>query len=163
MAERLVLGLDLGTHCGYAWTLEDQPRIELSGSWDLRPNRFEGGGMRFVRFKAALDDLLHKENAEEIFVFFEEVAAHKGTAASHIYGGLLAILTAECESRGIPYQGLPVGTIKKHATGKGNANKNDMMARADMRFGKVKNADQADALWVLDLGLKQLPELKHFG
>jgi hypothetical protein len=25
------------------------------------------------------------------------------------------------ELRGVPYQGVPVGTIKRHATGKGNA------------------------------------------
>ncbi len=30
-------------------------------------------------------------------------------------------LTAWCEHHNIPYQGVPVGTIKKHATGKGNA------------------------------------------
>ena len=25
--------------------------------------------------------------------------------------------------RGVPYQGVPVGTVKRHATGKGNAGK----------------------------------------
>ena len=52
--------------------------------------------------------------------WFEHVRRHAGTDAAHVYGGLLATLTSWCELRGIPYAAIPVGTIKKHATGKGN-------------------------------------------
>jgi hypothetical protein len=60
-------------------------------------------------------------------VYFEEVRRHAGVDAAHAYGGFMAHLTAWCEHHQIPYQGVPVGTIKKHATGKGNANKDQMI------------------------------------
>ena len=41
---------------------------------------------------------------------------------------LLMPLTAWGELRGVPYQGVPVGTIKRHATGSGNAPKQAMIA-----------------------------------
>ena len=46
-----------------------------------------------------------------------------GTDAAHVYGGFLATLTSWCEQRAIAYQGVPVGTIKRFITGKGNADK----------------------------------------
>jgi hypothetical protein len=61
-------------------------------------------------------------------VYFEEVRRHLGVDAAHVYGGLLATLTAWCERHQIPYQGVPVGTIKRHATGKGNAGKAEVIA-----------------------------------
>ena len=57
-----------------------------------------------------------------------------GVDAAHAYGGFMAHLTAWCEHHNIPYAGVPVGTIKKHATGKGNASK-------DLMIGAAKGAD----------------------
>jgi crossover junction endodeoxyribonuclease RuvC len=74
-----------------------------------------------------------------------------GVDAAHIYGGLLAILSEECERRNIPYSGVPVGSIKRHATGKGNADKEKMLTFARARWGKIVTDDNhADALWILD-------------
>tara|TARA_R110000824_G_scaffold23771_2_gene84583 strand:+ start:402 stop:743 length:342 start_codon:yes stop_codon:yes gene_type:complete len=110
--------------------------------------------MRYMRFRKWLSELLDGEN---VILFYEEIASHKGTHAAHVYGGLLGVLSEFCESRNIPYRGLPVGTIKKHATGRGNANKNDMMAHASTAFGGViESHDQADALWTLSLGLEEI-------
>ncbi len=50
-----------------------------------------------------------------------------GTDAAHVYGGLLATLTAWCEHHQIPYEGIPVSTINKATTGKGNASKVEMI------------------------------------
>jgi len=152
--QRKVVGIDLGTHTGYAFSTDDMARIEFSGVQDFTPKRHEGGGMRFMRFSLWLDEFLA---GDQVIVFYEEVASHKGTHAAHIYGGLLALLTGHCEKRDIPYRGLPVGTVKKFATGRGNASKNDMMAHASTKFGgPVRSHDQADALWILSLGLKEL-------
>ena len=52
----------------------------------------------------------------------------QGVDAAHVYGGLMATLTAWCEHHNVPYEGVQVGTIKKHATGKGNADKPAMLA-----------------------------------
>jgi hypothetical protein len=86
----------------------------------------------------------------------EEVRRHAGTDASHIYGGLMATLTSWAELRGVPYQGTPVGTIKRHATGKGNAPKAAMIAAARARGFSPADDNEADAiailLWAIETG-----------
>jgi len=136
-----VLAFDLGTKCGWALGSGHQPMA--SGTLDLRAGRFSGGGMRFVRFRKELDSLM---DIDVDLVVFEEVRRHMGVDAAHVYGGLMAILTAECEGRGIPYEGVPVGTIKKHVTGKGNASKTEMVKAIEARGLKPKTEDEADAI-----------------
>ena len=58
-------------------------------------------------------------------------------------------LTAWCEHHNIPYQGVPVGTIKKHATGKGNAGKDGMIASVRKRGHSPVDDNEADALALL--------------
>lgn len=148
-----ILALDLGTACG--WAAGSPDSRPLSGVLDLRPGRYSGGGMRFVRFRSALRDLL--QGIE--LVAFEEVRRHLGVDAAHVYGGLLAVLTEECESRSpkIPYEGVPVATIKRHATGRGNADKDAMTAAACRKWTDRAIADdnESDALWLLDYSLFQ--------
>ena len=87
-------------------------------------------------------------------IWYEEVRRHAGTDAAHVYGGLMATLTSWAELRGVPYQGVAVGTIKRHATGKGNADKQAMMAAARARSFRPSDDNEADALailhWALD-------------
>jgi crossover junction endodeoxyribonuclease RuvC len=138
----MILCIDLGTQMG--WAMDSGTSI-TSGTLSLASRRFEGGGMRFLRFQKWLDEtrgLVDKIDA----VYFEEVHRHAGTDAAHIYGGLMATLTAWCEERKIPYQGISVGTIKKHATGKGNAGKPEMIAAAIAKGHKPKDDNEADAL-----------------
>ena len=71
------------------------------------------------------------------------------TDAAHAFGGFLATLTAWCEHHQIPYQGVPVGTIKKHATGKGNASKDEVVAAVRARGHQPADDNEADALALL--------------
>ncbi len=140
-----ILAIDPGTHCGWAWTEDGAPHAETSGVWDLSSQRHEGGGMRFLR----LAHWLHETKAD--LIVYEEVARHRGTAAAHVYGGIVGQIGVYCEQRGVPYTAIPVGTIKKHATGKGNADKSAMLHAAKVRWGdRVESHDQADALHILD-------------
>ena len=82
-------------------------------------------------------------------VYFEEVRRHAGTDAAHIYGGFLACLSAWCEEHAIAYQGVPVGTIKRHATGKGNADKAAVIAALRERGFSPTDDNEADALAIL--------------
>ena len=125
-----ILALDLGSTTGWALR-NDRCRI-LHGTAAFRPTRFEGGGMRYLRFKRWLTELKQTTDGLDA-VFFEEVRRHAGVDAAHAYGGFMAHLTAWCEHHQIPYQGVPVGTIKKHATGKGNAGKAAMLAAMQAR------------------------------
>ena len=147
-----ILALDLGTQTGWALLQTDQ-RI-ISGSETFKPHRFEGGGMRFLRFKRWLTEI--KQSADGLdAVYYEEVRRHAGVDAAHTYGGFMAHRTAWCEHHQIPYQGVPVGTIKKHATGKGNASKDDMIAAAVRKGFAPEDDNEADALALLDWAINQ--------
>jgi Holliday junction resolvasome RuvABC endonuclease subunit len=61
----------------------------------------------------------------------------------------MATLTSWAELRGIPYEGVPVGTIKRHATGKGNADKEAMIAAARERGFSPADDNEADAIAIL--------------
>ena len=141
-----LLALDLGTTTG--WALHAGDGSITSGSASFKTQRFEGGGMRFLRFKRWLTEI--KQSADGIdAVYFEEVRRHLGVDAAHAYGGFMAHLTAWCEHHQIPYQGVPVGTIKKHATGKGNASKDEMLTAARNLGHAPADDNEADALALL--------------
>jgi len=141
-----ILALDLGSTTGWAMRLADG--IIVSGTMEFRPGRFEGGGMRFLRFRSWLDHLEAGAKAIDL-VHFEEVRRHAGTDAAHLYGGFLAHLSAWCELKQIPYQGVPVGTIKRHATGKGNAGKDAVIAAMRSKGFNPEDDNEADALAIL--------------
>jgi Holliday junction resolvasome RuvABC endonuclease subunit len=141
-----ILALDLGTHTG--WALHHLDSTITSGTECFKPQRFEGGGMRFLRFKRWLNELLSASGNINA-VFFEEVRRHAGVDAAHAYGGFMGHLTAWCEHHNLPYQGVPVGTIKKHATGRGNAGKAEMIAAATARGHAPADDNEADALALL--------------
>lgn len=82
--------------------------------------------MRFLRFKRWLTEVKQTTGGLGA-VYFEEVRSHPGGGvdAAHTYGGFWSHVGSWCEHHEIPYQGVPVGTIKRHATGKGNADKGE--------------------------------------
>jgi len=141
-----ILALDLGTTTGWAMLCDG---TITSGSQSFRPQRFEGGGMRFLKFKRWLADMKYCGEWGIDAVYFEEVRRHAGVDAAHAYGGFMAHLTAWCEHHEIPYQGVPVGTIKKSACGKGNASKEEMVEKARAIVKNVSDHNEADAIHIL--------------
>jgi Holliday junction resolvasome RuvABC endonuclease subunit len=131
--------LDLGTTTGWVYAQAEE-NIITSGTVNFKPNRFEGGGMRYLKFSRWLDNFQPSE------VYFEEVRRHLGVDAAHAYGGFLATLTAWCEQHEIPYRGVPVGTIKKTVAGKGNANKQAVIEAVRSLGHDPKDDNEADAL-----------------
>jgi len=148
-----MLALDLGTTTG--WALRSSDGLITSGTVSFRPSRYDGGGMRYLRFTNWLTEL-DRLSGPIAAIWYEEVRRHAGTDASHICGGLMATLTSWAELRCVPYQGTPVGTIKRHATGKGNAPKAAMIAAARARGFSPADDNEADAiailLWALETG-----------
>jgi Holliday junction resolvasome RuvABC endonuclease subunit len=141
-----ILALDLGTTTGWA-VRTGRCRI-LHGTAEFRPTRFEGGGMRYLRFGRWLDQTLEITGGIDA-VYFEEVRRHIGTDSAHVYGGFLAALTSWCEQKGIAYQGVPVGTWKRNVCGKGNAGKADVIAAMRERGFEPADDNEADALAIL--------------
>jgi Holliday junction resolvasome RuvABC endonuclease subunit len=140
------LALDLGTKLG--WAIHFGPDDILHGTEEFKAGRFEGGGMRWLRFRKWLDEIADGHGPVEA-VYFEEVRRHLGVDAAHLYGGFLSQLTAWCEKRAIPYQGIPVGTIKKSATGRGNANKEAMLEAVRALGFQPDDDNDADAIALL--------------
>lgn len=147
------LAIDLGLSTGWATRLSDKRGvIEIYHGCEKfhHASRFEGAGMRFLKFTRWLEQM--RVNLGTIdWICFEEVRAHKGTDAAHAYGGFLSHLQAWCELNSIPHMGIPVGVIKKFATGKGNAGKPEMIAAMVKRGHQLtaKDDDQADALTMI--------------
>ena len=150
---KTVLALDLGTTTG--WALRGYDGLITSGTVSFKPSRFDGGGMRYLRFQNWLSEM-DRLSGPLSTIYFEEVRRHIGTDAAHVFGGLMAVLTAWAEMRGVPYQGVPVGTIKKSATRKGNANKQAMIDAARARGFYPKDDNEADAIailfWAIETG-----------
>lgn len=150
-----ILCLDLGTSTG--WALRNEYGTIISGTARFKPGRFEGGGMRFLRFKNWLTETKNVCGTIDA-VYFEEVRRHIGVDAAHAYGGFLAHLTAWCEHHAIPYEGVPVGTIKRFVTGKGNADKEAVIAAVKARGHDPEDDNEADAIALLYLAMEQQKE-----
>lgn len=150
-----ILALDLGSKAGWAWWNPVLQTVQ-HGTWQDKKSRFDGGGMRYLRFRHWLGEMHTLLGVD--MVVYEEVRNHKGVDAAHVYGGLMAHLTAWCEeqSQAIPYQGVPVQTIKKHATGKGNASKDEVKASVAALGHAFKDDNEADALALLHYTLQEL-------
>lgn len=146
----VTLALDLGTKTGYA--VSTTPIIYGTESL-IPPSRFSGGGYRFLHFQRWLGQAHLQYGFEE--VVFEAVHRHAGTAAAHIYGGLLGILTAFCEEMGVPYRSYGVGSIKKHVTGKGNAGKDEVISAVQKQGFAPADDNAADAIALLLLHLSR--------
>ena len=136
------LFLDLGTSTG--WCSDDGTTL-VSGTLSFKNDRFEGGGMRYLRFREWLTKF-ERTAGRPSAVYFEEVRAHVGTTAAHVYGGFLAILTAWCEEREIPYRGVSVQDIKEAVTGKRSGKKDAVIAAVKVLGHLPTNDDEADAI-----------------
>jgi len=144
--EDALLALDLGTTTG--WALRGTDGAIVSGTISFRPSRYDGGGMRYLRFRGWLDELASNAGGVAV-VHYEEIRRHIGTDAAHVHGGMLAILTSWCEQHTIAYQGTPVGTIKRHVAGRGNADKQAVIAAVRARGFAPADDNEADALAIL--------------
>ena len=146
---RTIIGIDPATQTGWAVLAHDGAYIDsgsVSFSFDAR---HEGGGMRYVRAGRFFAALVAKYPG--CLVVYERVDRHRGTAAAHVYGGIIAELQRVCEEARAPYRGIPVAHVKQAATGKGKAGKKEMIAAVAKRWDVVVADDnEADALWVAE-------------
>jgi hypothetical protein len=151
LQQQAILALDLGQKTG--WAVRNSDGAIASGTVEFKPGRFEGGGMVFLRFRAWLQEV--DETAGGVgAVYFEEVRFHRGVTAAQVHGGFLAHLTAWAEMFKIPYRGVPVGTIKRHVTGRGNADKDAVIAAVRALGFDPIDDNEADALALLDWALR---------
>ena len=152
----ITLALDLATNCGYA-VGDDQKDKPKHGTVGFVNKQFDGAGMRFLKFRLWLRDIIDQHGVE--MVIYESVASHTGTIAAHIYGGWVAEMQSVCEEEKVHYTSFGVTEIKKFWTGKGNAKKDVMIAAANKRGFDPKDDNAADALAVWFLGKEVYSDL----
>lgn len=149
---RAYLGLDLGTSMGFARFDEfESGSSYMTGTWNFKPTRFDSPGTRFINFGRQLS--AHLALGVDM-VFYEVVRRHAGTQAAQVYGGFLAKLHETCDEHSVPYIGLSVQEIKKHATGKGNGSKSDVMKACRIWGFDPQSEDESDAIAMLRCGME---------
>jgi Holliday junction resolvasome RuvABC endonuclease subunit len=85
-------------------------------------------------------------------VLIEGYAFAKRSSHAHAQGELGGIVRSELWLRGYRYIEVPPTSLKKFTTGKGNANKNDMVSSVTLRTGREwsgKGADDRVDAWAL--------------
>jgi len=157
-----VLALDLATKSG--WALRDRTGAMESGVQEFLLKRGESKGMRFLRFRKWLREMLtfgeigNSFSIEEPGLICYEQAHHRGGYATSLAVGLVTEVLAEAARVEVEHMPVHTGTLKRWATGKGNTNKEGMMKRAAELYPKVDIIDDnhADALLLLSHGLDEL-------
>lgn len=145
-----ILTLDCGTKTG--WASEVDGRIE-SGVQDFGLKRGESKGIRFLRFNTWLNDML--ELIKPHIVVYE-MAHFRGGSATEILVGMTTRIEQFCEEKKIEYSSVHSGSLKRFATGKGNASKEDMRRAAVLKYERmVYTDDEADALHILAWAKKE--------
>lgn len=140
-----VLALDLGKKVGWA---ANTPGSWTSGVEDFSPQWSESAGMCMLRFKGWLDRITVMVQVTGIH--YELVQGYRGGAAARLWSGFWSHLLSWCEENAIPCAGVPVGTLKKYATGHGGCNKQAMIDAAIAKGWEPEDDNEADALWLLD-------------
>lgn len=85
----------------------------------------------------------------------EDLPTHAhGAGLTGMAQGVVRLALLNC---GLPFVTVPAATLKKYATGKGNATKADMRMAWFQRGGEdVRDDNQVDALWLRQIGLALL-------
>lgn len=141
-----ILSLDIATNTGWKTSTS-------SGVWNLKPNRGESEGMRVVRFKSKVRELIDLEKIT--LVSYERPAGvHKSSIM--VASEMIGVLKDLCIELGVDLACYSATEIKKHATGKGNANK-EAMIKAAIELGfNPKDDNEADAIHLYNLTLKDI-------
>lgn len=176
----VVLGLDLGTNCGYSIAYHklgdpvDPPNLSLlSGQWDLSAGPYDSGAIRFVRLRQFLAvvkpdlvcyEMVRNTPAEKVTKYNAAALLARAVTAAQLFGAFQSHVCAWCEEFNVPCTSFTIQAIKKRATGKGNAGKPDMIAAANRTFGleldpegyESSGVDNvADSAWVCLMALEQ--------
>lgn len=156
----MILGLDLASTVGWA-LFHDKQRI-ASGILELKQRTInkvrEPRAVRYIQLADALEQsVLHSApiplvRTPDVIVYEAAKGSWLSASAWESYGGLLAEVEKWAYLNGITRMvGVNPTTNKKHATGRGNADKPEMMraARRLWRGVKLATDDEADALHVV--------------
>lgn len=178
---KTVLGLDLGTSCGYCFgrVSADGELVKIDpwtlGIWDLSAGPYDSGALRFVRLRQFLalskPDFVAYEDvkftpARSAGVDYSKILARAATSLE-LLGAYRATVVTWCEENNIPCTGFGIGEIKKRATGSGKAYKPQIIEACNKELGLSLDTDNfmatgyddmADAFFVCMLACEHYAE-----
>lgn len=138
------IALDMATKLGHA-SNTTKPRISGVEVFDVK--RGCSPGSRYLRFSKWLMDKIQTEKPDMIAY---EQPHQRGGAATEIALGFATHVQSICALKNIEHVAVSTSEIKIFATGKGNADKQDMMTACAAKLGIIPEDDNhSDALWLL--------------
>lgn len=151
----IILSLDISTKTG--WAHWDGRRVVESGLQHFKLGKGDSPGMRFLRFRKWLREMIQLIKPE--LIAFERPNVLRSAPANECIYGLTAVFHEEATEAKVTTLGVGTSEVKKHATGQGNCGKPLMIKAASKRW-KIplgeKEDDRADALCVLDWALDEI-------
>ena len=156
-----IAGMDIASSCGVSFCDFDPAKEPfqatlIGGQWDLSLSTHDTQSIRYLRLLSFLDvlqpDLIMYEEVK-----FTGVAPSVGgknnisaivaraVSGAQVVHSLCAVLLTWAEQAGVPCEAVPIGTLKKYATGKGVAGKEAMIAAGNARFGTELDADSYES------------------
>ncbi|HOB43403.1 MAG TPA: hypothetical protein PLK04_09270 [Bacillota bacterium] len=144
---RIYIALDPALRTGVAYRTG-----ELSAFvWDCRGKKGAEYGVRYQLFARYLRGLLKSVDPDG--VVYEQAPIARGYDAQRNSYGFEAVLNLVCQEYGVPCFPVHARTLKKWATGNGNATKEEMIRAAVERFGYrpacEPDDNEADAVCLL--------------
>ena len=144
-----LIAIDPGTHCG--WATWDGSHVQ-SGVEVFKTKRGQSPGIRLYNFGAWLSRVC--QHIRPHIVIYEEPFL-RGGAASDFLRELVGMLKAQVAAAEAEYTSVAVKTLKKWATGSGNASKDKMCFHARLMWADCYEPaaplddNEADALLIL--------------
>lgn len=138
-----LLSIDPATKTG--WAIDNN----YYGLWDLAQKKNESWGIKLLRFRKFLTELV---DLAGITIIAYEKAGGRNYSALISHSKLVGEIEKFCEERNMEFIGKSASEIKKFATGKGNSGKPAMISAAQTKLGYEGDDDNiADALWLNNL------------
>ena len=154
-----ILALDMATQCGWAYLangITTSGTVGFTRQYGRKTIPDDHLGLAYNDYHSWLTVTIRDYQPDVIA--YEEVMRFMSGAASKAFGAWRSMTLQLACKHGIQVMPLSVGTIKKHATGKGNASKEMMIDAAKKAYPDHDIADdnEADALHILALCMHNL-------
>lgn len=142
-----LLAIDPATITG--WATENE-----RGTWSLKKRSQESDGVKWVRFRAMLDEMCTMADID-IIAYERPSGRHTGAVIHH--AKLAGIIEEYCENNYLQFVAYSASEIKKFATGKGNCSKEAMIKAAQKQLDYDGDDDnEVDAMWIYELAMDDL-------
>ncbi|MGH7470350.1 MAG: hypothetical protein ACRENP_20600 [Longimicrobiales bacterium] len=154
----IILALDLSlTRTGYA--------TPEGGCGVLVPPRNCSDGVRRLQwFRDRTRDLARITRAQLVVIEGYAFGQARGTSQLHSAGELGGVVRLALFDAGIPFVDVPPASLKKFATGKGNAPKELILVETVKRLAyQGSDHNECDALWLRLMALRRYDPLECIG